>query len=917
MHSSFLYLSSIVTPSPICFLPTAFLSEAFDLLGGSDRVFNLSSRSELSRAKHIIVMEGTEIYGMITFRELVRAIAQGLNPNEVRVVDIATPTITLKTSDFSSIFTVLHLFNQHSIQCLPVVNEEENLVGVITTNNLLQVLQASSLMRWQHVGKFVNTTMTYATPTSSILEIAQLVSAHNSSCVAILAANSLVATSARNCLGIITEQDIVQLQTSRDNLNALPVGTVLSSPLIHLNHDDSVWNVYQAMRRLELSHLGVVGKQGDLIGIVGHSNLIEVFDAKAMYGFIDDLQPQVNEFLVEAEPRIPEGETNIQEYTERDYLLAIIALRLRQSLDLVEILETAVQEIRQWLQADRIFIYSFGSDWDGVVNFEAVSAPQWSILGRNIRNGYYEEIRLSPSYETNAEAIADIYNDVLDSSYVQFLARLQVRSSLIIPIPRGENFWGLMIIHNCTTARQWQTSEIDFLEGFVVQLAIIIHQSQLLERSQIELSERRQAEGRLLHNAFHDSLTDLPNRALFIDRLSHVIERSKRQSSHLFAVLFLDLDRFKVVNDSLGHMVGDLLLVAIAQRLQTYLRSSDTFARLGGDEFVILLEDIEDINAPTALADRIQHELRQSFRIEGQDVFTSASIGIVIDNSRYEQPESILRDADTAMYRAKSRGKAQYVVFDTAMYDGAVSRLQSEMDLRRSLERNELQLHYQPIMSLRTKKITGFEALIRWHHPERGFVFPSDFIPIAEETGLIIPIGAWVLQEACRQMKQWQRQFPTEPLLVVSVNISAVQISHPDLIKHIEQALQSSGLEASSLKLEITESTIMDNMEIARNKLQILRSMGIQVYIDDFGTGYSSFKYLQNLPIDVLKIDGSFISRMIADRNSLHIVQSIMTLAHGIGMGVVAEGVETTEQLTRLEEMGNGSVQGYFIVPAR
>jgi diguanylate cyclase (GGDEF)-like protein len=894
-------------------------------MGRQDRAFNLSSRSESSRAKHIIVIEGSEIYGMITFRELVSAIAQGQNPNEVRVIDIAAPTITLKTSDFSSIFTVLHLFNQHSIQCLPVVDEEKNLVGIITTNNLLQVLQASSLMRWQPVARFVTTAMVYATPTSSILEVAQLMSAQNSGCVAILSANSSSASSGQNQLvemlpvGIITEQDIVQLQTAHGNLNALPVGTVLSSPLIYLNHDDSVWNVYQAMQRLELSHLGVVGKQGDLIGIVGHSNLIEVFDVKAMYGFIEELQPQTNEFLVEksdlnrAEPRIPESETNIQEYTERDYLLAIIALRLRQSLDLVEILETAVQEIRRWLQADRIFIYPFGSDWDGVVNFESVSAPQWSILGRNIRNGYYEEIKLSPNYNNNAVAIADIYADVLDSAYVQFLARLQVRSSLIIPIPRGETFWGLMIIHNCSTTRQWQTSEIDFLERFAVQLAINIHQSQLLERSQIELSERRQAEGRLLHNAFHDSLTDLPNRALFMDRLSHVIERSKRHPSQLFAVLFLDLDRFKVVNDSLGHMVGDLLLVAIAQRLQTYLHSSDTFARLGGDEFVILLEDIEDIGTAITLADRIQHELRQSFRIGGYEVFTSASIGIVVNHSRYEQPESILRDADTAMYRAKSRGKAQYVVFDTAMYDGAVSRLQSEMDLRRSLERNELQLHYQPIMSLVTKKITGFESLIRWQHPERGVVFPSDFIPIAEETGLIVPIGAWVLQEACRQMKQWQQQFPTDPMLVVSVNISAVQISHPDLIKHIEQALQSSGLEAGSLKLEITESTIMENMEIARNKLQILRSMGIQVYIDDFGTGYSSFKYLQNLPIDVLKIDSSFISRMVTDRNSLHIVQTIMALAHGIGMGVVAEGVETTEQLTCLEEMGNGSVQGYFI----
>lgn len=430
--------------------------------------------------------------------------------------------------------------------------------------------------------------------------------------------------------------------------------------------------------------------------------------------------------------------------------------------------------------------------------------------------------------------------------------------------------------------------------------------------SQTDITDRKRAESQLLHDAFHDALTGLPNRVLFMDRLEQAIERGKRRQDNLFAVLFLDLDRFKVVNDSLGHLIGDQLLMAIARRLEACLRPGDTVARLGGDEFTILLENIYEVKNATQVADRIQQELTLPFNLGGHEVFTGVSIGIALSTTGYDRPEDLLRDADTTMYHAKAQGKGRFEVFDSTMHTKALALLQLETDLRRAIERGDFCLHYQPLVSLNTGRITGFEALVRLVHPERGLVSPAEFIPVAEETGLIVPIGWWVLREACRQMRAIQLQFPASGSLFISVNFSGKQFLQPNLIEQITQILQETGLDACSLGLEITESGLMENAESATIMLKQLRALGVQLFLDDFGTGYSSLNYLHHFPINSLKIDRCFINRMGDNGENTEIIRSIVTLAHSLGMNVTAEGVETKAQLAQLTALKCEHAQGYF-----
>ena len=428
---------------------------------------------------------------------------------------------------------------------------------------------------------------------------------------------------------------------------------------------------------------------------------------------------------------------------------------------------------------------------------------------------------------------------------------------------------------------------------------------------QTDITERKVAEEQLLHHAFYDALTDLPNRALFMDRLERAIAHAKRCETDLFAVLFLDLDRFKNVNDSLGHLIGDQMLIAIAKRLETSLRQEDTVARLGGDEFAILLGNVKNVGDAIYVAERIHQELTLPLNLEGHEVFTTASIGIALSSTGYNHPEEVLRDADIAMYRAKALGKARHEVFDKDMHAHAVALLQLETDLRRAIERQEFEVYYQPIVSLTNQQIISFESLVRWQHPERGLISPAEFIPLAEETGLINTIGWWVLRESCQQLRLWQTQFPSL-ILSISVNLSGKQFSQLDLIDQIAQVLAETGLEPKSLKLEITESAIMENVELASCMLWQLRKLGIQLYMDDFGTGYSSLSYLRRFPIDKLKIDRSFVSQMMVDEESLEIVRTIVMLARNLGMEAIAEGLETVEQLHQLKALQCDYAQGYF-----
>ncbi|WP_285906670.1 EAL domain-containing protein [Pseudodesulfovibrio pelocollis] len=433
------------------------------------------------------------------------------------------------------------------------------------------------------------------------------------------------------------------------------------------------------------------------------------------------------------------------------------------------------------------------------------------------------------------------------------------------------------------------------------------------EGSVEDITLRKKAEDQLKRQAFHDPLTGLPNRALFLDHLRMAMERGRRRK-HLFAVIYMDLDRFKVINDSLGHETGDELLRSVARVVEKCARSVDTVARFGGDEFAILIEEISAPRDAIAIARRILDGVRQPFTIGGNEVFTSASLGVVLKTDGYDRPEALLRDADTAMYRAKERGKSSFKVFNQKMHDQALRLMALETDLRRAVDLGEFEVAYQPIVCLDTRQICGFEALVRWRHAEHGIIMPGDFIALAEDTGLIYAIDNFVLAEACGQVKQWQISFGPQmgELLTLNINISGKHFGQPMLLSQVTRALDDSGLHPSALNIEITESALMDDPSMAEEVLRQLKALGARVCIDDFGTGYSSLSYLQRFPIDVVKVDRSFIDGVEGKQDSQAIVRTVFSLGKSLGLKVVAEGVETPAQLAFLENEGCRYVQGFL-----
>ena len=430
-----------------------------------------------------------------------------------------------------------------------------------------------------------------------------------------------------------------------------------------------------------------------------------------------------------------------------------------------------------------------------------------------------------------------------------------------------------------------------------------------------DITEQKRAQAQLLHDAFHDELTGLPNRNLMMERISQSLKRQHRIPDYQFALLFIDLDRFKIINDSLGHLVGDQLLVAIAHLLENCLRTSDTVARLGGDEFTILLDGIQGIDDAIHVAERILETLKTPFQVGDHSVFTGSSIGIAYNSVQYDDATLLLRDADIAMYRAKSLGKGCFVVFSPEMHAQTLSLLKLERDLRSAVDRQELVLYYQPIIDLTTGDLSDVEVLVRWQHPERGLVMPSDFIPLAEETGLIVEIGQWVLQEACQTLRAYQQQFASATELKFSVNLSSEQLQDPNFIQIVDQVLSQSELDGQYLKLELTESMLMSHEEKHIKTLQQLRDRNITISLDDFGTGYSSLSYLYRFPLDTLKIDQSFVSRMISEPKDAEIVNTIISLARTLNMDVIAEGIETEDEALHLKKLGCERGQGYWFSP--
>ena len=434
-----------------------------------------------------------------------------------------------------------------------------------------------------------------------------------------------------------------------------------------------------------------------------------------------------------------------------------------------------------------------------------------------------------------------------------------------------------------------------------------------LQELRHSINVRQELQTKLLDIVLHDSLTGLPNRVLFIRKLENALQQAKQESSYKFAVLFLDCDRFKVINDSLGHLVGDELLVAIAHRLQTSLSPFDTLSRLGGDEFGILLENIIDIDSAIMIAESILKKLSIAFNLSRYEVFMNASIGINWGNRDYDKPEYLLRDADTAMYRAKALGRGRYHVFDPVMYQEAIQLLQLENDLRKALERQEFLVYYQPIISLSTGKITALEALVRWKHPHQGLIPPIEFIPALEEIGLINEVNLWVLQTACQTIANWYKQkLIADNSLCLSVNLSARMFSQTELITQIDKIIEQTGINPINLKIEITESVIMENSAATKNIIYQFKERDIFIIMDDFGTGYSSLSYLHRFPFKSLKIDKSFVKRMQENQENMSLVPAMVGIAHSMGMTAIAEGVETPEQLAQLRSLNCDYAQGYL-----
>ncbi|HEX3357548.1 MAG TPA: EAL domain-containing protein [Tepidisphaeraceae bacterium] len=586
-------------------------------------------------------------------------------------------------------------------------------------------------------------------------------------------------------------------------------------------------------------------------------------------------------------------------------------------LDLQKILSSVTQEATKLLRAQT------GAFFYNVIDGEGQKQMQPVVCG--ISREQFSQIELSRLTTIFAAAfenegiirIADITSDPRYAELVSIAGASDIsptpRSLLAAPVVSrtGEVLGALFFAHEKVNVfGEWDER---LLRGIAAHAAIALDNARLYQAAQ-------DAGARLAHQAQHDALTGLPNRVLFRDRVQRCIERAKRRSDYHFAVLFLDLDRFKVVNDSIGHAAGDQLLMIVADRLKKCLRAADsisqigvdfTVARMGGDEFTILLDDLTNREDANLVAERIIESLGQPYSIAGHEALISASVGIAHSDPSNDSPDTLLRDADAAMYTAKSGGRARFAVFSAATHDSALARLRIETDLRRALERDELRLFYQPIVCLEDRRIAGFEALLRWERDGK-LIGPAEFIPIAEDTGLIVPIGTWVLREAVRQLQTWQRRHPQLSDLTISVNLSRRQLLDPKLLDEVRDVFSKSGLDPNLVKLEITESMLMQETQESIKTLNALREIGVGLQMDDFGTGYSSLSCLHMFPLDGLKIDRSFINNIAGRRDCVAVLQAIMTLAHNLNIKVVAEGLEQPEQVVLLQALECDYGQGYY-----
>ena len=876
------------------------------LLPVSDLPSNLSLISR-KRTNYVLVREANQIVGIFTEWDLVRLIASETNLQETIIAEVMTrKLVTLTESKAQELLNVLSCFRQHRIRHLPILDDRDRLVGIITPERLNEALKPINFLQWRRVEEVMTVPVIYASPTASVLSVAKLMTQYRISCVVIAEADSegLIMP-----LGIITERDILQFQTLDLNLVDIQAQTVMSTPLFSLMPTDSLWFANQEMQEKHIRRIVVLGDRGEIQGIVTHTDLLQVLEPLEMLSII-----AVQQQMIE----------------EKTATLTTVNKQLKQEIDRRKKTEQVLQESEQRYRylyentpvmlhsIDRhgllISVSNYWLEKLGYERSEVIGQKSTKFLTEESRR-YAEEVVLPEYFKTS------VCNHVAYQMVKKNGEIIDVLLSAIAERDESGQMIRSLAIMIDVTERKRVEEELSQYRNHLEEL-VQKRTAQLIainEKLQQEINERKLAEEavkrsqeRLRHDALHDPLTGLPNRALLLDRLEQAIKHSQRKKELHFAVLFLDLNRFKVINDSLGHLVGDQLLIALAHRLKECLRASDTLARLGGDEFVILIEEIEEQDEAIKVVERIHDRLKPPFTIDSNEVFISTSIGIALSSTRYNQPAQILRDADTAMYYAKARGQSCHQVFDPSMHAIALRRLHLENDLRRAFKRQEFVVYYQPIICLQTRQLQGVEALVRWQHPNHGLIFPTEFIPLAEETGLIIALDQWILQKSCHQLQFWHEQFPAFSSLTLSVNLSGSQFSQPDLISRIDQVLAETGLEGRYLKLEITENVLIDNHEIAASICEQLREREIQVCLDDFGTGYSSLSYLPRFPLNILKIDHSFVKDIGIKSSTSAIIRTIATLANELGLELIAEGIETAEQISLLESWGYHCGQGHW-----
>ncbi|MDX1977697.1 MAG: EAL domain-containing protein [Pseudanabaenaceae cyanobacterium bins.68] len=866
------------------------------------------------------------IIGGVTPEQLLAGISDWLSQGSLATAqDLIIPATQFKlTKQTPDPFTALNLYHTNQIEYLILTESDRANWQVYGLNQILAAFQNSVLLRKELVGKLVQPLTIVETLAEAIAQLQTL----RSPCAIFRLDPQTYST--------ITPRQLVQFwQAHHQALGAemanLPLRAIFDFPtggidldlrLAGIDPTETAANAFKEMQRRQIDHLVVI--RGEQIqGALGLKSLIDQFSSQNMYRVIEQLDQDLNytlsqkaELLLSCIER-DQGSSGVldqvnQFQLEQEYKISLATLKIRQSFSLDEIEEATVIEVAKWLKSDRVLLCQFLADGTEKLVAETVTSPQWAILGQSL-SGEFSEVSWAEFYQ---RGIARVIDDVSEFPELGFLVELGVKSSLSVAIPYGKKLWGLLLVHQCMEPKTWEPTEIDFIERLAPRLSINFHQAKLLTNSLTEFEERRQVERKLIHNTFHDLLTDLPNRLMLLERLEALLQHSR----HSFAVLLFDLNRFRLINDGLGHLVGDRLLQELVARLSN-IEGIDLIARIGGDEFVLLLENLPDAPADQAIALAMAEQVHQCFaepfalpeQGEGHSIMLSASAGVVISNQAmvYLSPVEILRDADATMDMAR-RQSLPYVVFEPSMRQGVISRITLEHDLRRALKQQDFRLHYQPIILPETGYLLGFEALLRWSDHQRGVVYPSEFIPVIEETGLIIPIGDWVMRAACAQLRQWQQEFPRSTPLWMGVNVSNIQLEQPNFVDQVLAVLAETGISPSCLHLEITESVLMQNFNQTHEKLERLRSLGIEILIDDFGTGYSSFSYLQNLPIDGLKIDRTFINRIAEDPSSYQIVQAIVNLARSLGKSLVAEGVETRQQLACFQEMGQSPAQGYY-----